>query len=60
MSNLALAAVLSGYDEPTEVREVRIPEPEPGALIVKNVAATACGTDVTSNRDTWRSTQSCH
>ena len=40
------AVVLSSYDDPPEVRELQIPSPEPGAMIVEVSAATMCGTDV--------------
>jgi threonine dehydrogenase-like Zn-dependent dehydrogenase len=40
------AAVISEYEAPLEVRELPVPEPEAGALVVEMVAATICGTDV--------------
>jgi threonine dehydrogenase-like Zn-dependent dehydrogenase len=42
----ARAAVLAAVGEPLEVRELPVPAPEPGALIVRVRAATVCGTDV--------------
>ena len=39
------SAVLTGWGLPYEVREVSVPDPEPGALIVEIEAATMCGTD---------------
>jgi len=40
------AAVLSAYNAPLEIRELPIPRPGPGAILVKVEAATVCGTDV--------------
>ena len=40
------AAVLSGPKQKVEIREIAIPRPEPGAIVVKVEAATVCGTDV--------------
>jgi L-iditol 2-dehydrogenase len=40
------AAVVTEYGAPLEVRELPIPEPESGALVVEVTAATICGTDV--------------
>jgi len=42
----ARAAVLAKYHEPFEVRELPLPSPEPGAILVKNECATVCGSDV--------------
>lgn len=40
------AAVIVGYREPLQLWEIAIPDPEPGAMVVKTEAATVCGTDV--------------
>lgn len=40
------AAVLESYNQPLQLREFSIPDPEPGAIIVKVDVATICGTDV--------------
>ena len=40
------AAVLVSYNEPLEVRSIKIPEPEPRAAIVRVEVSTMCGTDV--------------
>ncbi|WP_051297974.1 zinc-binding dehydrogenase [Brevibacterium album] len=40
------AAVVTEFGKPLEIREVPIPEPPAGALIVKIEAAGICGTDV--------------
>jgi L-iditol 2-dehydrogenase len=40
------AAVITALNQPIEILRVKIPELEPGALLVKIVASTLCGTDV--------------
>ena len=41
------AALLTGHRQPLEIAEVPIPqELEPGALLVRNTAATICASDV--------------
>lgn len=40
------AAVITGHDQPLEIREVPIPPLEPGALLVRIDVSTLCGTDV--------------
>lgn len=40
------AAVLVDYRKPLEIREVPIPELEPGAMLVRVDTATICGTDL--------------
>jgi threonine dehydrogenase-like Zn-dependent dehydrogenase len=40
------AAVVSAYGETLELRELPIPEPEPGALVVRIDRTTVCGSDV--------------
>ena len=46
LAEKSAAAVLSEYNQPLEVREIDIPEPEPDAMIVEVEASTMCGTDV--------------
>lgn len=46
MPNKARAAVLVEYDQPLEVQEIDIPDPEPNAILVQVEASTMCGTDV--------------
>ena len=41
----AKALVLAAYKEPLEVRQFDVPEPEPGAIVVRIDRATICGTD---------------
>ena len=40
------AAVVTGFREATEVRDVPMPDLEPGGMLVQVEAATLCGTDV--------------
>lgn len=42
----ARAAVMTAFGEPLEIRELPVAEPESGALTVKVLASTICGTDV--------------
>lgn len=42
----ARAAVVTAFNEPLEIREIPIPDLEPGAVLVKVDAATVCGSDV--------------
>jgi len=46
MADECRAAVLTALNKPLEILNVPIPELEPGALLVKIVASTLCGTDV--------------
>lgn len=41
-----LAAVLTEFGKPLQIQEVRVPEPEPGALVVEVDVTTVCGSDV--------------
>ena len=40
------AAVITGFNEPTEMRDVQMPDLEPTGMLVEVEAATLCGTDV--------------
>src|SRR5689334_14447960 len=40
------AAVIPGPGQPIEIRHFPEPEPEPGAVVLKTIAAEVCGTDV--------------
>ena len=40
------AAVITAHNEPIEIQQVKIPDLDPGSLLVKMVASTLCGTDV--------------
>ena len=42
----ALAAVLETFNEPLTLTEFAVPEPAPGAIVVKIDAATVCGSDL--------------
>lgn len=44
------AALLEEYGKPLQIREVPIPEVEPGGILVKVEVAGICGTDVHSQR----------
>jgi threonine dehydrogenase-like Zn-dependent dehydrogenase len=39
-------AVLTSYGEPFALREYRVPDPEPGALVVKVSQSSICGSDL--------------
>lgn len=41
-----LGAVLTNYNEPLEVKELKVAPPEPGSLLVAVESATVCGSDV--------------
>ncbi len=40
------AAVITAHNQPLEIQRVPIPDLEPGALLVRILASTLCGTDV--------------
>ena len=40
------AAVITGFNDPTELRDVQMPDLEPTGLLLEVEAATLCGTDV--------------
>ena len=46
MADYCKAAVITAFNQPLEIREVRIPELEPGGMLARVEAATLCGTDV--------------
>lgn len=46
MAETCRAAVISRFNEPLEIRQVPIPELEPGGMLAWVEAATLCGTDV--------------
>lgn len=46
------AAVLEEYNEPIRIREVSIPEIEPGGILVKVEMAGICGTDIHQSHGT--------
>ena len=45
-SKTGLASVVREYGKPLEIVEYPVPEPEPGALVVKVDTTTMCGSDV--------------
>jgi len=46
MNRNCRAAVIVAHNEPLVIREIPIPELEPGALLVRIAVSTLCGTDV--------------
>ncbi|MHB8618534.1 MAG: zinc-binding dehydrogenase [Chloroflexota bacterium] len=46
MDTTGLAAVFTGHREPFELRELPVPEPEPGAIVIRIGMACICGTDL--------------
>jgi D-arabinose 1-dehydrogenase-like Zn-dependent alcohol dehydrogenase len=50
LPDTAAAAVMASYGSELEIREVRVPRPEPGALVVEVDISTVCGSDV----HTWQ------
>jgi L-iditol 2-dehydrogenase len=52
--DVARAAVLVEYGKPLEIRDVRIPDLEPRAILVRNDVAGICGTDVHQCRGAYQ------
>ena len=50
MTGNGRAAVFTGTGKPFEIREYPVPEPEPGAAVVRMTLANVCGSDL----HTWR------
>lgn len=46
MTDKGRAAVYTGLGQPFEIREYLVPEPEPGAILVKVTMANICGSDL--------------
>src|SRR5215831_6002616 len=46
MADTAKLAVFHGTGKPFEIREYPVPEPEPGAMLVKIALANVCGSDM--------------
>jgi D-arabinose 1-dehydrogenase-like Zn-dependent alcohol dehydrogenase len=46
MTDKGRAAVYTGLGQPFEIREYPVPEPEPGAILVKVTIANICGSDL--------------
>ncbi|CUR58895.1 putative L-threonine 3-dehydrogenase [metagenome] len=46
MNETSRAAVVAAYHQPFEVKNVPLPAPEPGAILVRIECATVCGSDV--------------
>jgi D-arabinose 1-dehydrogenase-like Zn-dependent alcohol dehydrogenase len=43
---LGRAALLKGYEEPLEIREYEVPEPEPGAIVLRMTQSAIWGSDL--------------
>jgi threonine dehydrogenase-like Zn-dependent dehydrogenase len=50
MNRVGRAAVFTGTGKPFEIRQYPVPEPEPGAAVVRMTLANVCGSDL----HTWR------
>src|SRR5919198_2085222 len=46
MAETGKAAVYVGYGKPFEIREFPVPDPEPGAAVIKIAMANVCGSDL--------------
>ena len=46
MAETARMAVFHGTGKPFEIREYPVPEPEPGAALIKIALANVCGSDL--------------
>lgn len=53
MGETGRLVVLTKYGKPFEIREYELPEPEPGAIVMKITQAGICGSDL----HTWRGDQ---
>ncbi|AGL16971.1 alcohol dehydrogenase AdhP [Actinoplanes sp. N902-109] len=47
------AAVVTGFDQPVQVKEVPVPEPGPGQIQVRIEASGLCHTDIHAARGDW-------
>ncbi len=46
MTEMGRAAVYTGLGQPLEIKEYPVPDPEPGAIVVKLTLANICGSDL--------------
>ena len=46
MAETARMAVFHGAGKPFEIREYPVPDPEPGAMLVRVALANVCGSDL--------------
>ncbi len=46
MADKGRAAVYTGFGQPMEIREYPVPEPEPGAILIKVSRTNICGSDL--------------
>ena len=50
MTTTGRAAIFRGFGQPFEIRDYPVPEPGPGAAVVRITLANVCGSDL----HTWR------
>ncbi len=46
MSETGRAAIFKGPGQPMEIKEYPVPDPEPGAILIKVTVANLCGSDL--------------
>ena len=46
MTEKGRAAIFKGLGQPMEIKEYPVPEPEPGAILIKVTMANICGSDL--------------
>ncbi|MBM3133582.1 MAG: zinc-binding alcohol dehydrogenase, partial [Chloroflexi bacterium] len=46
MANTGRMAIYTGLGQPLKIKEYPVPEPEPGAILVKVTLANVCGSDL--------------
>ena len=46
MAEMGKAAIFKGIGQPLEIKEYPVPEPEPGAILIKVSRANICGSDL--------------
>ncbi len=46
MTSTGRMAIYTGLDEPLQIKEYPVPDPEPGAILVKVTLANVCGSDL--------------
>jgi propanol-preferring alcohol dehydrogenase len=47
------AAVVEKFGEPLKIRELPIPDPKPGMVVVKVIASGVCHTDLHAAQGDW-------
>ncbi|MFC2027966.1 alcohol dehydrogenase catalytic domain-containing protein, partial [Chloroflexota bacterium] len=46
MTEMGRAAIYTALGQPLEIKEYPVPDPEPGAILVKLTLANICGSDL--------------